>query len=93
MGVRDSARIDRRQMDLQPRRESGRSGDYKEYYTAIQLKNVTWAQAITFMWNVEHKSPKYKILSIDDLRRMDSKSDADSWKLNVKAAYRTQRED
>jgi hypothetical protein len=92
-GVRDSARIDRGQMGLQPRRETGRTRDFKEYFTLIQLKDISWAQAIQFMWNTEHSSPKYKILSIDDLRRADAKKDDDLWRVSLKAAYRTQRED
>jgi hypothetical protein len=72
-------------------RESARTrGDYREIYCLISLKDVTWDQVMKFMWYVEHQSPKYRILEIDSLQRVNQKSSEDQWKTVFRAAYRTQ---
>jgi hypothetical protein len=72
-------------------RESTRTrGEYREIYTQIELRDVTWDQVIKFMWYVEHQSPKYRILQIDSLQRVDQRSENDLWKTTFRAAYRTQ---
>jgi hypothetical protein len=81
-----------RSMKLTPGRESGHSKEYQEVYAAISLDGVTWDQIIRFMWNTEHNSPKYRILSIDSLSRIESKEQSGLWKITLKAAFRTQRE-
>jgi hypothetical protein len=86
-----NSRIDPKKVDLDARRETGRTRDYLEKYELVTLKAVSWDDVLRFMWNFEHNSPKYRILSIDDLRRTDMKSTEDSWKLQVRAAYRTQK--
>jgi 3-dehydroquinate dehydratase len=77
---------------IDTRRETGKSRDYKEYYTSIGLKNINWDQVVRFMYNVE-TGPKYRILEFDARRAAKKGADVgDNWKLTLKAAYRTQPE-
>lgn len=91
--VVSNSRIDshKNKVKLDARRETGRTRDYREKYELVSADNLSWDEVLRFMWNFEHNSPKYRILSIDELRRTEAKSTEDSWKLQVKAAYRTQK--
>ena len=76
--------------DYEKESSSRRKGDFREIYCQIQLKDVTWDQLLKYMWYTEHKSPKYRILSITSLQRKEQKSEDDVWKVVFRAAYRTQ---
>ncbi len=73
-------------------RDSGSGRDYTQIVTAISIKSATWEQIIEYMREVERQSPRYKILDISGLRRIDTKTDADAWRVIIKAAYRTQKQ-
>ncbi len=91
-GIRDLCNIPENRMipDYEKPSRSKQKGDFKEIFCQIQLKEVTWDQLLKYMWFTESKSPKYRILSIESLQRTDQKSENDVWKINFKAAYRTQ---
>ncbi len=75
---------------LRTRRKTGGSRAYEEYYSDIAFNGGSWEQLVRFMFNVE-TGPKYRILEFD-ARRAKDKGNDDAWKVNMKAARRTQPE-